>query len=117
MTWYNNNNMFDNEMNSNMSRYDYIFNDKDNKYLILKHNNINEFIIIDSINDKHICFNFVYDTYTINRFKLGYYITINYTHYIYHTDSLENIINKFMNEYKLDNEIISKIFKEELNLF
>jgi len=115
MNWYNNNNMFDNEMNSNMSRYDYIFND--NYYLILKDNNKNHFIIIDSINDKHICFDFVYDTYTTNRFKLGYYITINCTQYIYHTDSLENIINKFMNEYKLDNEIISKIFKEELNLF
>lgn len=116
MTWYSNDNIFENEMNSNMSTYDYIFNNKHN-YLILKENNINHFIIIDSINDKHICFEFVYNTNTINRFKIGYKININYTTFIYHTDSLENIINKFMNEYKFDNEIISKIFKEELNLF
>jgi len=119
MTWYNNNYMFDNEMFNNMYRYNYIFSDKDNKYLILKENDINtnHFIIIDSINDKHICFDFVYYTDTINRFKIGYNIRIDYTNYIYHTGSFEDIINKFMNEYKFDNEIISKIFKEQLNLF
>ena len=119
MKWYNNNNIFDNEMMSNTSRFNYIFNDKDNKYLILKHKNskLNYFIIIDSINDKHICFDFVSTTYTTNRFKLGYCKTINSTDYIYHTDNLENIMNKFMNEYKIDNIIISKIFKNELNLF
>ena len=117
MSWYNNNNIFENKMNSNMSRYNYMFKDKDNKYLILKHNNIHEFIIIDLINDKHICFDFSYNTNTINRYKLGYYIRNNSIEYIYHTDNLENIINKFINEYKFDNEIISKIFKDELNLF